>query len=101
MPLLSKTAIFFDEKAAMITDTWALERIADAARRELPAGPGQHIFIKLDRFMDSHLYFVVTCARTPNRPLSVWKATVVDEDTDPEFECVLTKEEKTVKRLSK
>jgi len=75
MSVSSKPAIFFDEKAAMITDTWALERIANAARRELPAGPGQHIFIKLDRFMDSHLYFVVMRARTPNRPLGVWTGT--------------------------
>jgi len=51
--------------------------------------------------MDSHLFFVVMLARTPNRPLSVWKATVIDEDTDPKFECVFTKEEKTPKRLAK
>jgi len=101
MSLLSKPAIFFDEKAAMISDTWAIERIANAARRELAVGRGQHIFIELDRFMDSHLYFVVTLARTPDRPLSVWKATVIDEDTDPEFKCVFTKEEKTPKRLAK
>lgn len=100
MPLLSKPAIFFDEKAAMISDTWCIEQIANAVRRKLPCGSGQHIFIKLDRFMDSHLYFSVTLARTPNCPLRIWKAIVINEDTDPEFECVFTKTEKTAKKLT-
>lgn len=100
MSLSAKPAIFFDEKAAMIAYTWGLERIANAARRELAAGRGQHIFIKLEHFMDSHLYFVVTLARTPNRPLGVWKATVIDRDTDPEFECVFPKKVKTARGLA-
>ena len=100
MPLLSKTAVFFDEKAAMISDTWALEQIANSARRELAAKRGQYIFIKLDGFMDSQLYFSVMLARTPNRPLSIWKATVIDEDTEPEFELVFTKKEKTANILA-
>ena len=55
MLLQSKPKIFFDE-STIIADRWSLELIADAARRLLPIGPGQHIFIKLDRFMDSHLF---------------------------------------------
>lgn len=92
MPALPEPVIFFDE-STIIADKGSLDRIANAARRRLlPCALGQHIFIKLDHFMDSHLYFLVTLACTPNVPLRVWKATVIDEDVDPQFECVSIKE---------
>ncbi len=88
---LPEHGIFFDE-STLIADRWSLELIANAARRLLPSGPGYHIFIKLEDFMDSHLFFLVTLVSTPNVPLRVWKATVIDEDKDPQFECVSIKE---------
>lgn len=91
MPALSEQTIFFDENT-ILAENWSLELIANAARRLLPSTPGHHIFIKLDDFMDSHLYFSVTLACTPNLPLRVWKATVIDEDVDPQFESVSIKE---------
>jgi len=95
MPLLPQSlpehGIFFDE-STLIADRWSLELIANAARRLLPSTPGHHIFIKLDDYMDSHLFFSVTLACIPNLPLRVWKATVIDEDKDPQFECVSIKE---------
>ncbi len=92
MPAQPEHTIFFDENTN-VADKWALELIANAARRLLPSTPGHYIFIKLDDYMDSHLYFSVILASTPNLPLRVWKATVIDEDTDPQFdECVSIKE---------
>ena len=91
MRLPSKPTIFFDENT-IIADRWSLEHIAEAARRLLPIGPGQHIFIKLDHFMDSHLFFLVILAATPNEPLRAWKVTVIDEDTELQFERLSTKE---------
>lgn len=83
--------IFFDE-STIIADKWSLELIANAARRLIPSGSGYHIFIKLDDFMDSHLYFLVTLASAPNVPMRIWKATVFDEDVNPQFESVSIKE---------
>jgi len=91
MPALTEHTIFFDENT-ILAENWSLELIANAARRLIPSGSGYHIFIKLDDFMDSHLYFSVTLACTPSLPLRVWKATVIDEDVDPQFECVSIKE---------
>lgn len=91
MPALPEQRIFFD-KNTILVENWSLERIANAARRLLPSTPGHHIFIKLDDYMDSHPYFSVMLASTPNLPLRVWKATVIDEDADPQFESVLIKE---------
>ena len=91
MSLPSKHTVFFDE-STIIVDKWSLEKIANAARRLLPCGPDQHIFIKLDHFMDSHPFFLVTLASTPNTPLRVWKVTVIDEDANLKFECVSIEE---------
>ena len=91
MSLTPKPIIFFDE-STIIADRWSLEHIAEAARRLLPICPGQHIFVKLERFMDSHLFFLVILAATPDTPLRIWRATIIDEDTDPEFECLSIKE---------
>lgn len=91
MPALPEQRIFFDENT-ILAENWSLKRIANAARRLLPSTPGHHIFIKLDDYMDSHLYFSVMLASTPNLPLRVWKATVIDEDADPQFESVSIKE---------
>lgn len=83
--------IFFDE-STIIAEKWSLELIADAARKLLPSKQGHHIFIKLDDYMDSHLYFSVMVASSPNLPLRVWKATVIDECKEPRFVCVSKKE---------
>jgi hypothetical protein len=90
MSLSSKPKVFFDE-STIIADRWSLELMANAARRALPSGPGQHIFINLDDFMDSHLYFSVMLACTPNLPLREWKATVTGDDADPQFQRVSKK----------
>ena len=85
MSPLSKSTVSFDE-STLIADRWALERIANAARRLLPSNSDQHIFIKLDHFMNSHFFFLVGLGYSPNKPLHVWKATVIDEDIEPQFE---------------
>ena len=85
MSPLSKSTVFFDE-SVLIADEWALKRITNAARRLVPPNSDQHIFIKLDHFMDSHLFFVVVLGSSPDEPQCVWKATVIDENTDPQFE---------------
>lgn len=85
MSPLSKSAVFFDE-SVLIADEWVLERLTNAARRLVPSNSGQHIFIKLDHFMDSHLFFLLVLGSSPNKPLHVWKTTVIDEDTEPRFE---------------
>jgi len=85
MSPLSKSTVFFDE-SVLIADEWALKRIANAARRLVPPNSDQHIFIKLDHFMDSHLFFLLILGSSPNKPLHVWKSTVIDEDIEPQFE---------------
>jgi hypothetical protein len=85
MSPLSESTVFFDE-SILVADKWVLERIADATRRLVPSDSDQHIFIKLDHFMDSHLFFVVVLGSSPDEPRCVWKATVIDENTDPQFE---------------
>jgi len=87
---LPEHGIFFDE-STLVADRWSLELIANAARRLIPSGSGYHIFIKLDDFMDSHLYFSVMLACTPNLPLREWKATVTGDDADPQFQRVSKK----------
>jgi hypothetical protein len=85
MSPLSKSTVSFDE-STLIADRWVLERIANAARRLLPSNSDQHIFIKLDHFMNSHFFFLVVLGSSPNKPLHVWKTTVIDEDIEPQFE---------------
>lgn len=85
MSPLSESTVFFDE-STLVADEWVLERIANAARRLVPSKSGKHIFVKLDHFMDSHLFFVVVLGSSPDKPQCVWKATVIDENTDPQFE---------------
>jgi len=85
MSPLSKSTVSFDE-STLIADRWVLELIANAARRLLPSNSDQHIFIKLDHFMGSHFFFLVVLGSSPNKPQCVWKATVIDEDVDPQFE---------------
>ena len=85
MSPVSKSTVFFDE-STLVADEWALKRLANAARRLIPSNSDQHIFINLDHFMDSHLFFLVVLGSSPHKPQRVWKATVIDEDTDPQFE---------------
>ncbi len=92
MPPPTKSRIFFDENTVIIAEKWSLDKIAKAARSLLPPDPGYHIFIKLDHFMDSHFYFLVTLTSKTNLPLEVWEATVIDDDTNPQFRCVPQKE---------
>jgi len=85
MSPLSESTVFFDE-STLIADKWVLERLTNAARRLVPSNSDQHIFIKLDHFMASHFFFLVVLGSSPNKPQCVWKATVIDEDVDPQFE---------------
>lgn len=85
MSPLSESTVFFDD-STFVADEWVLERIANAARRLVPSNSNQHIFIKLDHFMGSHLFFLVVLGPSPDEPQCVWKTTVIDEDTDPQFE---------------
>jgi hypothetical protein len=91
MSPLSESTVFFDE-STLVADEWVLERIANAARRLVPSDSGKHIFIKLDHFMDSHLFFLVVLGTSPDEPQCVWKATVIDENTNPQFEKVSVEE---------
>jgi len=87
MPTPTKSRIFFDENT-IIAEKWSLDRIAKAAHPLLPSDSSYNIFIKLDRFMGSNFYFLVTLASAPNLPLEVWEATVANSDTNPRFRCV-------------
>lgn len=91
MPPPIKSRIFFDENT-IIAEKWSLDQIAKATHPLLPLDPGCHIFIKLDHFIGSHFYFLVTLACSPNLPLEVWEANIIDDDTNPQFRCVPQKE---------
>lgn len=91
MATTQKPLVFFNQNT-LIADRWSLELLANAARRRLPFGPEQHLFIELESFMDSHLHFLVILASAPNKPARVWKATVIDEEQDPQFNCLSVNE---------
>ena len=67
MSPLSESTIFFDE-SVVAADTWVLKRMANAARRLIPSGLTQYIFIKLDHFMDGHMFFVIVLGSSPDKP---------------------------------
>jgi hypothetical protein len=85
MSSLSECTVFFDE-STLVADEWVLEQVGNAARRLVPCDSDQHIFIKLDHLMDSQFFFLLIVGPSPNEPQCMWKATVIDESTDPQFE---------------
>jgi len=87
--LPSKPTVFFGEETINL-DIWRLKKIANAAHSLLPSAPGHHIFVKLDDHMDN--CFLVTHGCTPNIPLDLWQATVVDEDEEPHLKWMNVKE---------
>jgi len=89
MLLPSKPTIFFGEETINL-DVWRLKQIANAAHSLLPSAPGHHIFIKLDDHMDDRFLVIHGC--TPNIPLDLWQATVVDEDDEPQLKWLGVKE---------
>ena len=89
MLLPSKPTIFFGEETINL-DVWRLKQIANAAHSLLPSAPGHHIFIKLDDHMDNR--FLVMHGCTPNIPLDLWQATVVDGDEEPHLRWIDVKE---------
>jgi len=89
MLLPSKPTIFFGEETINL-DIWRLKQIANAAHSLLPSAPGHHIFVKLDDQMSNR--FLVMHGCTPNIPLDLWQATIVDEDEKPHLECLSVKE---------
>ena len=89
MLLPSKPSIFFCEETINL-DIWRLKKIANAAHSLLPSSPGHHIFVKLDDNVDDR--FLVMHGCTPNIPLDLWQATVVDEDDEPQLKWLGVKE---------
>ena len=89
MLLPSKPSIFFCEDTINL-DVWRLKKIANAAHSLLPSSPGHHIFVKLDDHVDNR--FLVMHGCTPNIPLDLWQATVVDEDDEPQLKWLVVKE---------
>lgn len=89
MLLPSKPSIFFSEETINL-DVWRLKKIANAAHSLLPSSPGHHIFVKLDDHVDDR--FLVMHGCTPNIPLDLWQATVVDENEEPHLKWVGVKE---------
>jgi len=87
--LPSKPTVFFGEETINL-DTWRLKKIANVAHSLLPSAPGHHIFVKLDDHMDNR--FLVTHGCTPNIPLDLWQATIVDEDEEPHLKWMNVKE---------
>jgi len=89
MLLPSKPTIFFGEETINL-DAWRLKQIANAAHSLLPSAPGHHIFVKLDDHMDNRFLIMHGC--TPNIPLDLWQATVVDGDEQPHIKWLGVKE---------
>ena len=83
MSPLSGSTVFFDE-STLIEEKWMLKRIVNAAHRLIPPGSDQRIFIKLDHFIDGHMFFIIVFGSSPDKPQSVWKATMIG-NTDPYF----------------
>jgi len=82
MLLPSKPSIFFSEETINL-DVWRLKKIANAAHSLLPSSPGHHIFVKLNDHVANCFLLMHGC--TPNIPLDLWQATIVDEDEEPHF----------------
>jgi len=89
MPIPSKPTVFFGEETINL-DIWRLKKIANAAHSLLPSSTGHHIFVKLDDHVDNR--FLVMRGCTPNIPLDLWQATVVDEDEELRLKWMVVKE---------
>lgn len=88
MAALSESGIFFDEKVVHL-DTWRLKRLAKATRTLVAGSLDLSAFITAQD--DNSNRFLVSIASAPKEPLLIYEVTVVDEYTEPRFECVFCK----------
>jgi len=84
----SKSRVFFVDDAFYM-ETWRLEQLTEAAQHLLDSGLGLYAFIQADEEQDNR--FVIAPVRTPNEPLLVYEAIIIDKDTVPKLTCEFKK----------
>jgi len=85
----SKSQVFFTDNT-FYAETWMLGQITKAAQHLVDSGLGLYAFIQSDEEQDNH--FVIALLRTPNEPLLVYEATIVNQDTAPQLTCKKSKQ---------
>jgi len=83
-----KTTVFFDADIIDI-DIWKIKQLEQTARELISSPQELFAFINLDNEdADSYL---ITVAHTLNKPVFIYKASIIDEDTDPYLTCIFKK----------
>ena len=88
MAAFSESGIFFDERVVHL-DTWRLKRLAKATRTLVAGSLDVSAFIMPKD--DNSNRFLVSIASATKEPMLIYEVTVVDEYTEPQFECVFCK----------
>ena len=80
-----KPTIFFDADI-IDTDIWKIKQLGQTARELLSSPQELFAFINLDE-EDVNSY-LITIAHRINKPVFIYKASIIDEDTDPYLVCI-------------
>jgi len=80
-----KTTIFFDADIIDI-DIWKIKQLEQTARELISSQPELFAFINSDdEDVNSYL---ITVAHTLNKPVFIYKASIIDGDTAPYLTCI-------------
>jgi hypothetical protein len=80
-----KKTVFFDADI-IDTDIWKMKQLGQAARELISSRPELFAFINSDdEDVNSYL---ITVAHTLNKPVFIYKASIIDEDTAPYLTCI-------------
>jgi len=80
-----KATVFFDADI-IDTDTWKIKQLGQTARELISSPQELFAFINLDdEDVNSYL---ITIAHRLNKPVFIYKASIIDEDTDPYLVCI-------------
>lgn len=80
-----KSSTFFDADIIDI-DIWKIKQLEQTARELISSQPELFAFINSDdKDVNSYL---ITVAHTLNKPVFIYKASIIDEDTAPYLTCI-------------
>ena len=80
-----KMTVFFDADIIDM-DIWKIKQLGQAARELISSQPELFAFINLDdEDVNSYL---ITVAHRLNKPVFIYKASIIDEDTAPYLTCI-------------
>jgi hypothetical protein len=85
----AKYGVFFEEEVVSY-ETWRLKRVANAARELIDKKSGINAFVWSDDEQCEH--FMITLAKAPEKPTSLYEANLIDENADPQLKCIFRKD---------